>query len=75
MQPKTPTELAALLSDPEVIHLAMQRRIQRAVWEHKQLGNSIFVLRDGKVVWLTPDEIDTSNYEASVKPAERNGHS
>jgi hypothetical protein len=40
------------------ITAAMQRAVRRAVWEHKQLGNPICILRDGQVVWIPPEEID-----------------
>jgi len=39
------------------IEAAMQRAVQQALWEHKQLGHHIIVWRDGKVVRLPPDQI------------------
>jgi hypothetical protein len=36
----------------------MQRAVRRAVWEHKQLGYPICTWRDGRVVWIPPEEID-----------------
>jgi len=44
---------------------AMQRAVQQALWEHKQLGHHIIVWRDGKVVRLAPDEIHVE------KPSDR----
>ena len=36
---------------------AIQRAVRDAVEEHRLLGNPIAVWRDGKVVWLQPEEI------------------
>ena len=30
----------------------MRRAVQRAVWEHKQLGYSIYALKDGRMQWI-----------------------
>jgi len=48
---------AAARLDAKRIEAAMQRAVQRALWEHKQLGHHIIVCRDGKVVRLPPEEI------------------
>ena len=44
--------------DAKRIEAAMQRAVQQALWEHKQLGHSIVIWRDGKIVHLPPEEID-----------------
>ncbi len=31
--------------------------VQEALMRHKQAGNPIVVWRDGKIVWLKPEEI------------------
>jgi hypothetical protein len=36
---------------------AMRRAVREALLEHKRLGNPIAVWREGRVVWLQPDEI------------------
>jgi hypothetical protein len=36
----------------------MCRAVQRAVWEHKQLGYPIFAMKDGKMQWIPPHEIE-----------------
>jgi hypothetical protein len=41
----------------EIIN-AMKRAVQVALWKHKRLGNPIAVWRDGRVVWIPPEEID-----------------
>jgi hypothetical protein len=40
-----------------LIDQAIKEAIEKAVWEHKQVGNPVAVWRDGKVVWLTPEEL------------------
>lgn len=37
---------------------AVRRAVQIAIWKHKQLGQPIVIWRDGKVVWIPPEEID-----------------
>ena len=36
---------------------AMRQAVREALQRHKRLGNPIAVWRDGRVVWLSPDEI------------------
>jgi hypothetical protein len=40
------------------IEVAMRRAVQRAVWEHKQLGYPIYAMKDGRMPWIPPEEID-----------------
>jgi hypothetical protein len=44
--------------DNERIEREMRRAVQRAVWEHKQLGYPIYAMKDGKMQWIPPEEID-----------------
>jgi hypothetical protein len=44
--------------DHKRIEDAIRRATQRVVWEHKQLGYPICAWRDGRVVWIPPEEID-----------------
>lgn len=36
---------------------ALKKAVQEALVRHKQAGNSIVVWRDGKIIWLKPEEI------------------
>lgn len=45
------------VEDVPRILAAMQRAVREALLEHKRLGNPVAVWRDGRVVWLQPDEI------------------
>ncbi len=37
---------------------AVNRAVTGALKRHKELGQSVVVWRDGKVVWLKPEQID-----------------
>lgn len=51
-----PSPLARVEDVPRIL-AAMRRAVREAVLEHKRLGNPIAVWREGRVVWLRPDEI------------------
>jgi hypothetical protein len=51
------TDLDPILGDSERIERAVQRAVQEALRMHKRAGNPVAVWRDGKVVWLAPEEI------------------
>lgn len=40
-----------------LIDQAIKEAIEKAVWEHKQVGNPVAAWRDGKVVWIAPEEL------------------
>jgi hypothetical protein len=58
--------------DPIAVAEAAQRAVRRAVWEAKQLGYPIVVWRDGKVVWLQPDEIEVEKPDDEPTSPESN---
>jgi hypothetical protein len=39
------------------IQAALWQGVQEALRQHKRAGNPVAVWRDGRVVWLPPDEI------------------
>lgn len=45
------------LADKDKITQALTRGVHDALLKHKQAGNPIVVWRDGKMVWLNPEEI------------------
>ena len=51
-----PSPLERVEDVPRIL-AAMRRAVREAVLEHKRLGNPIAVWREGRVVWLRPDEI------------------
>ena len=44
-------------SDPEIITQALVQGVREALQKHKQAGNPIVIWKDGKAVWLKPEEI------------------
>jgi hypothetical protein len=46
------------LAEVQRIEAALQRAVRQALWEHKQLGHTIVIWRDGKIVHLPPEEIN-----------------
>lgn len=51
-------KIAEIFAEGNSIDKALNNAVQKAVWQHKILGNSIAVWRDGKVVWIPPEEIN-----------------
>jgi hypothetical protein len=45
-------------SDTAQITEAMQRAIYEAILDHKRAGNPIATMRDGRVVWIQPEDIE-----------------
>jgi hypothetical protein len=39
---------------------AMQQAVREAIWHHKLAGNPVAVWRDGRVVWIQPEDIPES---------------
>jgi hypothetical protein len=49
------------VKDARLVQRALARAFRAAVLQHKQAGNPICVGRDGKVVWIPPEEIEIPN--------------
>jgi hypothetical protein len=49
--------LSDRLKDAGLIERALRRAVQAALLRHKQAGNPVAVWRDGKVVWIAPEDI------------------
>jgi hypothetical protein len=45
------------LADQDKITEALATGVREALKRHKQAGNPVVVWRDGKMVWLKPEEI------------------
>lgn len=50
-------DIGAILEDRERIDRALSRAVREALRRHKLLGNPVAVWRDGKVVWVAPEDI------------------
>lgn len=46
-----------IFADGAAIDKAIKEAVRQAVLEHKRAGRSLPVWRDGKVVWLPPEEV------------------
>jgi hypothetical protein len=55
-KPSEPT-LAELIADHAGTEAALQKAGQEAVLEHARSGFPVATWKDGKVVWLQPDEV------------------
>lgn len=61
-KPKAEEEKAASYRDPgwtsDDIEAAVNRAVTAALRRHKERGESVVIWRDGKIVWLKPEEIE-----------------
>ena len=54
-------EVLARRLDMEALDAAVQRAVRKALLVHKKLGNPVATWKDGKVVWIPPDEIEVED--------------
>jgi len=45
-------------ANPQLITRALAKGVREALERHKRLGQPVVVFRNGKTVWVGPDEID-----------------
>lgn len=55
--PESEPDIGAILEDRERIDGALSRAVREALRRHKLLRNPVTVWRDGKVVWVAPEDI------------------
>ncbi|EDX77300.1 hypothetical protein MC7420_437 [Coleofasciculus chthonoplastes PCC 7420] len=48
---------SVFFTEIEKINQALAKAVQDALLKHKQAGNPVAIWRDGKVVWIPPEEI------------------
>ena len=53
-----------LWEDGRAIDRALREAVREALLRHKKLGESIVIWKDGKVVWVPPEEIEVEDLEA-----------
>ena len=58
----TPAERAG---DLDRIERALRAAVRDALYRHKRDGDPVAVWREGRVVWLPPDQIPSSGDESS----------
>lgn len=49
--------ISKILAEGTEINEAVKQAVQKAVLQHKLAGNPIVGMKDGKMVWLKPEEI------------------
>ena len=54
--------------DWEAVDEGMRRAVQRAVWEHKQLGYPIYAMKDGKMQWIPPKRSRSKSRPRTNRP-------
>ncbi len=57
MKKKSGKTIDEIFKEGSPIDKALKKAVQQALVRHKQAGNPIVVWRDGKIVWLKPEEI------------------
>lgn len=54
---KSNDRISEIMGDPEKVRLIIQSAINDALLKHKLAGNPVCELKDGKVVWIKPQDI------------------
>lgn len=55
-EPRQPS-IPELLADRSLITAAVRKAVREAVLQHARAGKPVATYRDGKVVWIPPEEI------------------
>jgi len=63
-----PIDIEAIFADDDLMERTLQEGVIDAIKMHKRLGNPIAVWRDGKVVWIPPEEIVVPELPPSKEP-------
>lgn len=50
-------DIGKIIAEGTQIDKAVKRAVKEAVLLHKRAGNSIVTMKDGKMVWIKPEEI------------------
>lgn len=50
-------DIDKIFAEGTLIDKALNKAVREAVLQHKRAGNPVAVWRDGKTVWLKPEEI------------------
>jgi len=57
MKLKTEKSIDDIFEEGTLIDEALKQGVREALRKHKQAGNPIVIWKDGKAVWLKPEEI------------------
>lgn len=61
-------KISKFFKNPELVTQALQQGINAALLKHKQAGNPVCEWKDGKVMWISPENIpvDINNDSANT---------
>lgn len=65
MKPVVKSRITALFSEGTAIDAALKRAVEEALRGHRQAGNPISAWRDGRIVWIPPEEIPVPCHDAA----------
>jgi len=51
-------DIDRVLADSKLIEGALRRAVRMALERHKRAGNPVATWRDGRVVWIAPEDLD-----------------
>ena len=54
---KNEDKISRIMSDPEKVRDIIQSGINEALLRHKQAGNPVCGLKNGKIFWLAPKDL------------------
>ena len=61
MQPEQTKDITELFRDGAMIDEAVKKAVAQALRMHKLMGNPVAEWRDGKVVWVQPENIPVAD--------------
>jgi hypothetical protein len=67
MKPSKPIDIAEVFRNGSLIDEALDAAARDAVQLHKEKGLPLVVWRDGKIVWITPEEAENDMGRAGVR--------
>lgn len=57
MTKRTGPSISELVRDTALMHEAVTRAMREAVLEHARAGQPVCTMRNGRVVWVSPEEV------------------
>jgi hypothetical protein len=68
MTDREPKDIGQIFREGTLIDEAMNAAVRDAVQLHKEKGLPMVVWRDGKIVWISPEEAEQNMVSESLKP-------
>ncbi len=66
-------DIGAILADDKKISAALRQAVKEALIRHKQAGRPVVEWRDGKTVWIGPEELDAIIKRMEAEEAKEQG--